>query len=209
MTARQALPLAAHSDVLDVMWRPVMAYARLARGSETTTLAMLRRPAFLALLIGCCVALSSSGRFTLRLLVSTTFLWSFAPMLQLLAAAVIIRLLGDKRLSLPAGLDLYFVGIGPWSLWLLAVAGVYSFLSPERTVTWGSDLGISVVTTGAIPLAWSAVITFGFLRGALGLNLQRTLLGFVLHGALVWGPVVAWFLFTGHLLPRLAGLLAR
>jgi hypothetical protein len=197
------------SNVLAVMLRPVTAYARLAQEPGPTTLAMLGRPAFLALLIGSCVALSASSRFTLRLLVSTTVLWSFAPLLQLLAAVVVIRLLGDKRVSLPAGLDLYFLGIGPWSLWLLAVAGLYSFFPAERTITWGSDLGISVVTTGAIPLAWSALVTYGFLRGALGLDLPRALLGFALHGMLVWGPVVAWFLFTGHLLPRLAGLLAR
>jgi len=201
--------VAAPSAVIDVMLHPTAAYARLAREPGPNTLTMLRRPAFFALLIGSCVTLSTSGRLTLRLLLSTTVLWSFAPLLQLIAAAAVIRALGRKRLSLAAGLDLYFLGIGPWSLWLLLVAGVYSFASPEQTARWFTDSGFSVVNSAIVPLAWSALVTFGFLRAALGLDLRRALAGFVLHGALLWGPVLAWFLLSGHLMPRVVGWLGR
>jgi hypothetical protein len=200
--------VSASSAVIDVMLHPTATYARLAREPGPTALGMLRRPAFFALVIGSCVALSSSGRFTLRLLLSATLLWSFAPALQLIAAALVIRVLGRSRVSLWAGLDLYFLGIGPWSLWLLAIAGLYSFATPQQISTWVAETGLSVIASALAPFGWSALITFGFLRGALGLNMKRALAGFVLHGALLWGPVVAWFLFTGHLLPRVVGWLA-
>jgi hypothetical protein len=196
--------------VIAVMLRPAAAYASLAREpGRPTALGLLRRPAFFALLLGACISLSTTGRLTLRLLLSGAVLWSFAPALQMIAAAAVILLLRRGPLSLAAGLELYFLGLGPWSLWLLGVAGLVSWLSPERTATWTADPGISILTTAVVPLVWSAVITFGFLRGALALGRRRALLGLALHGALVWGPVIAFFLSSGQLAPRIAGALNR
>ncbi len=196
--------LGTSAPVIAVMLRPAATYADLARDPPRPTfLALLRRPALFALLLGACISLSTTGRLTLRLLPSGALLWSFAPALQMIAAAAVIRRFGRGRLSLPAGLDLYFLGLGPWSLWLLGVAGLVSSVSPEQTATWG----FSLLATAVVPLVWSGVITYGFLRGALALGRRRALLGLALHGAFVLGPVLAFFLLSGHLVPRIAGLL--
>lgn len=198
--------MATSAPVLAVMLRPAATYADLARDPASPTFfAMLRRPAFFALLLGACISLSTTGRLTLRLLLSTAVLWSFAPALQLIAATAVIRLFGRGRLSLAAGLDLYFLGLGPWSLWLLGVAGLVSCVSPEQAAIWGTP----ILITAVVPLVWSAVITFAFLRGALALTRPRALLGLALHAVLVLGPPLAFFVMSGHLGPRVAGFLAR
>jgi hypothetical protein len=196
----------ARSPVVAVMLRPSHAYRELvAESVAPTPAAALARAAFLALLLGCCVSLSTTGRLTLRLVVSAGVLWSFAPALQALSASVVVLAFARGRLPLLRALELYFAGIGPWSLWLLAVAGVSAFAPAETIAAWSAGLGSRVLTTALVPLVWSAFITRGFLR-ALTPSRAKVYAGLALHGLLVWGAVVLFFLASGQLAPRIPGL---
>jgi hypothetical protein len=199
----------ARSPVVAVMLRPSHAYRELVAESVAPTLAAaLARPAFLALLLGCCVSLSTTGRLTLRLVVSGSVLWSFAPALQALAASVVVLAFARGRLPLARALELYFAGIGPWSLWLLAVAGIAAFAPAETIAAWSAGLGSRVLTTALVPLVWSAFITRGFLR-ALDLPGVQVHAGLALHGLVIWGSVVLFFLASGQLAPRIIDLMGR
>src|SRR5271169_1374992 len=188
-----------------VMLHPVRAYRELAVEAKVPSrLAMLGRPAFFALLLGSSIALSTIGRFSLRLILSSALLWSFAPALQLLAVSVVIMLLGERRMPLRAGIDLFFLGIGPWSLWLLAIGAVFSLVPPRVAAALVANHGQGL-RTSAVPFLWSALVTYGFLRGALAMSRARATAALLLHHVLVWGPAVLFFLLSDQLVPRLAG----
>ena len=191
--------------VIQVMLRPRKTYEKLARDSQNpTTLEMLRRPALFAFLLGCSLALSTIGRFSLRVIVTGTLLWAFAPLLQILAASGVLLLLGGRRHSLRAGIALMFLGIGPWSFWILTVAALFSFIPPESAVVWIAGRVTSPLDTVALPFLWSAFVTFGFFRGALAWSRPKSACALVLYHALAWGPPVLFFLASDQLLPRLA-----
>src|SRR6266545_2469852 len=75
-------------------------------------------------------------------MLSGAVVWSFAPLLQLAGASAAILLLAPRRRPLSQALDLYFLGSGPWSAWLLAVAGVLALVPPPLLLTllvgWGA-----------------------------------------------------------------------
>ena len=79
------------------------------------------RPALMALVIGGFVTLGNSGELLPTLLLGSAVAWSWVPLLQMAIAAPLIALARRRRIRVCSALDLFFVGHGPWSLWLLAV----------------------------------------------------------------------------------------
>jgi len=189
------------------MAHPWATYRDLAgRPPEPGWAMLLRRPALFALILGSCLSLTTSGRFTLRLILGGAAVWSFAPLLQIAGAAAALAL-APRRLPFSRAIDLYFLAHGPWSLWLLAVAGglallptrtAFAILAPPAAFVWLSVL---------VPLAWSGIITFAFFREALEMSRRRALGGLVVHGFVVWGAVLAFFLLSGQLWPRILAAL--
>jgi hypothetical protein len=199
---------AAWSRETRVMAHPWATYRDLTgRPPETGWPTLLRRPALFALILGACLSLTTSGRFTFRLILGGAAVWSFAPLLQIAGAAAALPL-ARRRLPFSRAIDLYFLAHGPWSLWLLAVAGglallptrrSFALLAPPTAFAWLSVL---------VPLGWSGIITFAFFREALAMSRGRALAGLAVHGFVVWGAVLAFFLLSGQLWPRILAALA-
>ncbi len=184
----------ARASVVEIMLRPNAAYRELAASDAAATWRdALGGPASFSLLMGCVVSLTTTTRLVPRLAASAAVLWSFPAVLQTLAATVLLTWIAPGRLPLRRGLALYWRGAGPWALWLLAVAALFAWAPVERG---------GVLQSALVPIVWSGAILVGFLR-ALGLEGRRLAGAFAVHAALTWGVVVAFFLASDQLLPRI------
>jgi hypothetical protein len=127
----------------------------LALSSASFRLA-LRRPAAVAILIGCAVSLLTEGTLTLRLALPAAIYWSFVPLLQIAGLAAALR-----RSPSAAAIDAFFRGFGPWLLWLASFAALWTFV-PARVVF--AEPGYPRVwwIAGAAAGAWSLWIDFRF-----------------------------------------------
>jgi hypothetical protein len=187
------------SDDVRVILHPGIAYAELAQ--EPGRGGLFKRPLAFALLLGVVIAISTSGRPTLGLVLGSAVAWSFVPLLHVASVALVMLTFARHRLPIGRAVDLYFMGLLPWSAWLLGVAPVASFIQPEHQAqVWGI-----VLFTALAPLVWANIVTLAFFRRALGLNGRRSAAALVLNVGIVWGSVLAFFLVSGQLWLRLTG----
>jgi hypothetical protein len=150
-----------------------------------------RRPIFVAFVLGCMVSLLTSGTLTLRLVASATSYWAAVPAIEVLAFAVVMAIgRHRRRVPLPAAIDLFFAGHGPWTLLLLGLGASLSFLPPN--LGWMLLLRLWVWATLAI-LAWSAYIDFCFFRNGLGQSSPAAVRDVLLLRVLTWTAIVALF----------------
>lgn len=175
------------SDEVRVMMEPLATYRRLAAEAPPpapTLRVLLRRPALAALVIGGAVALTATGGATARALATTTICWSFVPGLQLIVAAALIALVRRPGLRLTSALDLFFVGQGPWLLWVLGVAAwaLVAFQSGGHAVPHLRSL----LALALIPAVWTWFILLAFCQAVLGLDRRRALGWTFLYQAAIW-----------------------
>jgi hypothetical protein len=141
------------SDELAVLLRPGVAYRRLIDkpGGRAWV-----RPLCFALLCGCGVSMATSGRVTLRLAGPVTI---YAALIPLLEIGILRWLLGPK---ISRAVDLFFMGHAAWSLWLLALAGIFAFLDPMKAYrVTGPPWGLASL---ALVVGWSAYTDWCFFR---------------------------------------------
>jgi hypothetical protein len=194
-----SLPWTRWSDDVRVTFHPGIAYSELAK--EPGRGGLFKRPIAFAVLVGLVIAISTSGRPTLRLVLSSAIAWSFVPVLHVVSVALVMFTFGRHRLPIPRAVDLYFMGLLPWSVWLLGVALVASSIQPEHQAqVWAMAL-----FSAPAPLVWANVVTLAFFRRALGLSGRRSAAALVFNVAIVWGSVLAFFLLSGQLWPRFVG----
>jgi hypothetical protein len=187
------------SNDVRVLLRPGLTYAELARQPGRGS--FLLRPISFAFLIGLAIAISASGRPTLRMVLGSAVAWSFVPALHAASVALITLTLARGRLHSGRAVDLYFMGLLPWSAWLLGIAALASFTPPARdAAVW-----TTVLFTAPVPFIWAKIVTFAFFRRALGLSRRRSLAAVALNLAVVWGAILAFFLLSGQLGPRIVG----
>jgi len=146
------------SPDLRVMLFPSSAYRTLAPLAAGTTLhAALGRPLLVAIILGCAMAISATGRITIGLALSTILCWSFVPALQMLTGAwMLTRGTGDPKTA--AQMDLWFMGHAPWSLWILVSAAMFTWSGETTRLEW------FVVASALIPAVWTGIITRAFCR---------------------------------------------
>jgi len=150
---------------------------------------LLRRPMFLAFILGCTVSLVTAQSLTLRLVTSGTVTWSFVPLLEAAAVAAVWR--PDRStLSLPRAVDLFFTGHGPWLLWLVAFGAFWSsrpqpHLSRATEWCW--------LASAAVVLVWSGYIDFCIHRCLLQRGNARAVRDILLQRALCWIPGILIF----------------
>ncbi|MGH9312466.1 MAG: hypothetical protein ACRD1S_04630, partial [Vicinamibacterales bacterium] len=137
------------SPELLVMAAPPRAYRRLAPGHRASLIGALKRPALVAIILGTAISIYATRRVTLGLALSTILCWSFAAAVQAIAAAALVASSKRRGVSIPAGLDLLFMGHGPWSLWLLAVAA-WAVWFPRPPM-----MDVLVVATAVVPAVWT------------------------------------------------------
>jgi hypothetical protein len=164
---------------------PDRTYGRLLETSATRDwISVLGRCLLVALIIGAAIAIATTKRITIGLLLSLTLCWSFAVVLQFVAAAALGASSKQRNVSLAAAVDLIFLGHAPWSLWLIAMA-MWSAFSPT-----GAHFTDGMMLTALIALGWRSAILFAFCRRVLQASRAGALLRTALHQV-----VILFFIF--------------
>jgi hypothetical protein len=189
------------SHEVRVMLAPAATFrAVLADPVRVGWLGVLKRPALFALIVGTVTAVCSTGRVTLGLVLSGTICWSFVSAVQMAVACVVIAT-SRHRTDVPRSLDLFFIGQGPWSVWLLAVAAWTALTPPTQPIQQ------AILISAAIPLAWTVVIINAFFRIVLQHSRDEAIARTCWHQGLIWLVVGAYVMVANQLWPRLVGLL--
>src|SRR5262245_19305327 len=134
---------------------PYETYRQLVAEREPGSwLRTIERLALVALIVGLCVTLSSARTVPLDLVLTGLLIWSFVPVLQLLAAIALTAMSPTRTVGLARALELLFIGHLPWSLWVLMVSGIEGF-APD------SPQWVELISL-VIPGVWTALIVFAF-----------------------------------------------
>jgi hypothetical protein len=181
------------------MTAPSEAYSRVAPGHRTSLAGALKRPLLVAVVLGTAVSIYATRRVTLGLALSAILTWSFAVAVQALAAAALVASSKRRRSSLPSALDLFFLGHGPWSLWLIAAAA-WSALLPRP-----DKMDTIVVASAAVPIAWTAVIVFAFCRTVLDDEPRTAVIRTLFHQSLIWTFTFIYAAVVMQFWPRIIG----
>jgi hypothetical protein len=168
---------------------PAATYRRLVESRADTTWRAALAPLLLSLvLIGSFAAILATRRVTFGLVVTTTASWSFALLLQAGAASVLIASSRRRSVSVRRGLELFFLGHAPWSLWMLAVMA--------RVIVWNPETSLELLLASAVlPIGWTAVILSAFCQMVLGTTADGARLRTAVHQACIIGIIlsyVAW-----------------
>jgi hypothetical protein len=181
------------SDEVRVMFRPFATHRRALDEVRVGWRALVVRPVLVAGVNGLAVTLSAAGELFPTLWLGSALTWAWAPALQMLLAApliVLARALGGSRLRLSSALDLFFLGHGPWSLWLMGAGVALGWHLPNTT---GFDF-MPVARTIVVPIVWTVLLVFAFFRVGLGLSRAKAVLLTLLYQGLLWGCV---YLYVG------------
>jgi hypothetical protein len=165
----------------------------------------VKRPLFVAFVLGCTVSLITARALTMRIVVSATVYWSAVPLIQIAALAVVCR--RDRHeTAFPHLIDAFFKGFTPWLLWLVGVSAIGSFLAPAAEA---SDWTVSMVWLaggGALALVWSLAIDFSFFRSMLRRSPLLAVRDLAMHRCISWSVMLAligaptiWSTMTGRL----------
>jgi len=175
---------------------PTKTYCELiAEPERGTWLRALERIAFVAILIGTAVTLSSARRLPPGLVLMGIVCWSFVPITQWLIGLVVIGRAPGRRLSVPRCLELLFAGHLPWSLWMLVFIGFDTF-TPVPI-----PLVIQVLSL-LVPAVWTTIILSAFCRIVLGCTPARAHLLIVAHQAMTWTAFFGYVVLVSGLWPR-------
>ena len=155
----------------------------------------LERIAFVALLIGTAVTLSSARRLPPGLVLMGIVCWSFVPITQWLIGLVVIGRAPGRPLSVPRCLELLFAAHLPWSLWMLVTIGIDTF-TPVPI-----PLVIQVLSL-LVPAVWTTIILSAFCRIVLGCTPARAHLLIVAHQAMTWTAFFGYVVLVSGLWPR-------
>jgi hypothetical protein len=171
------------STELRLALAPARTYRQLVtERSDATWRAALAGPAFTMLVIGVLVSIAATGHLTVALAATVAVSWSFAVIIQAVAAVVIIVSAPGRRVSRRRAFELLFLAHAPWSLWLLAVAAL-SVLAGRLSLD-------AIAVIALIPAAWTAILVSAFSREVLHAGRQGARLRVVGHQAIVWGVAV-------------------
>ena len=175
---------------------PTKTYCELiAEPERGTWLRALERIAFVAILIGTAVTLSSARRLPPGLVLMGIVCWSFVPITQWLIGLVVIGRAPGRPLSVPRCLELLFAGHLPWSLWMLVFIGFDTF-TPVPI-----PLVIQVLSL-LVPAVWTTIILSAFCRIVLGCTPARAHLLIVAHQAMTWTAFFGYVVLVSGLWPR-------
>ena len=183
------------SDELRVMFRPTQAYRRLAEevdSSPATLWRAIKRPVFAAFMIGAFTSFTTTGQLNALFIVDGMLFWSFVPVLQVLIMAGLVLSFASHRVPTAKAIDLFFIGHGPWFLWLLTISACCLIIPAKQIVLWPAQSGWVMPASLLLVWAWSNVTTFGFLRGALNLTVARAATTLLIYVLLLWGIIVSY-----------------
>ena len=173
---------------LELALAPQAIYERLMHARAAGSPRALAGRLLLALaIIGTGVSASATGRVSVELVVSIAAAWSFALLVQAVAAAVVIAPARRRRVTPLRAFELWFQAHVPWSLWFL--------LPPLYFVVAGRRASESVILAAAlIPIVWTALLMRAFARHVL--QSQRAGIVTVVHQTVLWGLTLCYIAFA-------------
>jgi len=188
------------SPDLEVLVAPSRVFARCAADDAPATIWIaIRRPALVALVLGATAAIAATDHVDARLLLSTTFCWSFVPALQLALAAALIAARPRPTIAWRRLIDLAFLSHTPWSLWLLGYSA-WEMLTP----VWTRPTNI-LIWIAPLPAIWTSAILVSYCRDVLRRSTRAALVGTAAHQTATWGLVLLYIGWAVQLWPRLIG----
>jgi hypothetical protein len=146
----------------------------------------------IAVLLGIVTAVAATHRVSGSLILSQTVCWSFVPALQLATGGVLVWSVRGRRISVARAIELLFAAHGPWSFWLVGLAGAL-------TITANQFLPLA---TAIVPAAWTSIILNVFCREVLGLTAPQARLRTLGHQALTWLLVLGYLEVVSQLAVR-------
>lgn len=181
-----------------LVFSPVSTYRDLLATDHAPGWHILRRFLLIALVIGTSASLAATASVDARLVLTTSFWWSFAPLIQIVAAAVLVLSMRERPVSLARGVELMIAGHAPWSLWLLAVAAA---------VAAGASGGLLLITAGLALLAVLIVryvLVYHFCRTVLTCTRTAALLRATLHQAAIAALIITYVCWAIAFVARVA-----
>src|SRR5262245_7180206 len=119
---------------LQLALAPAATFERLANARSIGRAGVLAGRLLLALaIIGTSVAVHAASRVSVELVGGIALSWSFALLVQLLAAAAIIVPARARTVTALRAFELWFQAHAPWSLWFLLPALYFSFAGRRAT----------------------------------------------------------------------------
>jgi hypothetical protein len=181
---------------------PFATYSQLvAEPQQGRWLRTLERLALVAIIVGVSVTLSSARTAPLDLVLTGLLVWSFVPLLQLVAAIALCAIPRARSLSLARSIELLFIGHLPWSLWILlmSIFGLTPISLPQS----------AQLLTLLIPGAWTALIVIAFCRTVLGCTPRGARVLTAGHQAVTWTLFFAYVFLTSGIWPRVVAVVGR
>ena len=154
---------------------------------------LIRQMILTAFVLGTATAVLGTGRVTIPLIVSTTVVWTWVPIVQLLTGLMLVRGAADRSSALAS----YFSTGRYWSLWILTFAAVM-LLTPAVWSVFFSAIAtciVPILLTARSLIAWRQQV-FGDTRAAA----KRRVL---LHQAITHTVIVLYVTWAIALWPRL------
>ena len=189
------------SDEVRVMLQPEGTYRQLThkldwtKGGHREFRYLVRRPLFAALMLGAFVSITASGRLNALLVFDGLLFWSFVPLLQALTMMCLVLLFARPTLPKVRVVDLFFMGHGPWYLWLLMISGTCLLMPTKQIFMWPVTSGWILPLSLLMVWMWSNFTTLGFLKGALHLSIGRAVSMLLAYNLCFWG-VIVFYLFA-------------
>jgi hypothetical protein len=172
------------------MCRPDRAFRYIASQKTGRGLWLaLRRPLFVAFILGCGISLMTTGVLTLRLLISVTAYWTFVPAVEALGLIAVLRKPSGNA-SWAATIDRFFVGHGTWTLFMTVLAASLAFLPPQTAWRLLTTMWLVVLV---VVLAWSGYVDFCFFRWVTGASRASATRRLLVHRLLTWTAIFIVF----------------
>ena len=150
---------------------------------------LLRKPLLLLFVLGCGVSAMASGRFSARLIADGAISFSFLPVIEMLAFAIVNAIGSRRSLPFARAVDRFFSGNWPWLLWLSTVAAVTATVPPRHVGPWLLFLVLSAL----VPFAASLFIDARFFREVSGRVPRAARTDVLIHRAIAWPLGIGYF----------------
>jgi hypothetical protein len=138
------------------------------------------------LVIAVTVPIAAVQRVTIGLVATAALSWSFAIVVQALAAAAVIASAPHQRVRFFNALDLWFAGHVPYSLWTLIA------LTCMATLPVSVEL---IIASAIVPAIWTMVVVSAFCRTVLLTTPGGARWRTAAHFVAIWGftfSYIAW-----------------
>ena len=154
----------------------------LTPGARTSFWVAVRRPLFLAFVLGCVISLLTASVATMRLVGATAIYWSFVPLVEIVALAIVVwRWRGSRTFT--SLIDAFFVGHAAWTLFLLLAGAVLAVTPPQH---WWFIITRLAVAGLVVVAGWSAYVDVCFFRFMCGATLRGAIARAAVYRVIAW-----------------------